>query len=476
MVMQPLTTSELQDSSSEDSTLSGEDTEDPAHLVSEWTSKNGQIWFPSNDATLRYVAPGRGLIPGPTNYATTRIHDVKSSFDLFFTAEIISIIVQMTNLQGRRSVANWSDVDATDIQAYIGLLILAGVYRSKGESTRSLWDDHTGRAIFRASMSHSKFRLINANIRFDDKLTRPSRHREDKLAPIRCVWEMWTHRLPMLFNPQEDVCVDEQLVPFRGRCKFRQYMPSKPAKYGLKIWVTADVATSYAWRCQVYTGKAADSAVEVGQGKRVILDMTKGLEGFTVTCDNFFTSYSLVQELLKRKVALVGTIRKNKPELPPKLLQMRARAVLSSLFAFTKNTTAVSYIPKRGKNVILLSSKHREPAVTGDEKRKPVIITEYNHCKGGVDNLDKVVGTYSCRRKTHRWPQVLFCNMIDVSAFNAFVIFTATDPSWKQGKSYRRRLFMEELGRSLVLDEILRRRRLPRTPAAATVVMKEEKE
>lgn len=204
------------------------------------------------------------------------------------------------------------------------------------------------------------------------------------------MWDKWTQRLPLLFNPGDDICVDEQLVPFRGRCKFRQYMPSKPAKYGLKIWVTADVATSYAWRCQVYTGKASGGALEMGQGKRAILDLTEGLKGVTLTCDNFFTSSSLAQELLRKKVALVGTIRANKPELPPKLKQIKERDVFSSLFAFTTTTTAVSYIPRRGRNVLLLSSKHREPAVHQDEKQKPQIIIDYNRCKGGVDNLDKV--------------------------------------------------------------------------------------
>lgn len=93
------------------------------------------------------------------------------------------------------------------------------------------------------------------------------------------------------------------------------------------------------------------------------------------------------------KMALVGTIRKNKPELPPQLLDTRQRALLSSLFAFTKTHTAVSYVPKRGKNVLLLSTKHREPAVSDTEKKKPVIIIDYNRCKGGVDNLDKVCAT-----------------------------------------------------------------------------------
>lgn len=98
------------------------------------------------------------------------------------------------------------------------------------------------------------------------------------------------------------------------------------------------------------------------------MKMTEGLQGVTVTCDNFFTSYPLLQELLKRKVALVGTMRKNKLEIPPVMLQNRGREVFSSVFGFRQKATIVSYIPRKGKNVILLSSKHREPAVTEGHK------------------------------------------------------------------------------------------------------------
>lgn len=48
---------------------------------------------------------------------------------------------------------------------------------------------------------------------------------------------------------------------------------------------------------------------------RVVLDMTEALSGHNITCDNFFTSHKLGQELLKRKLTMVGTVRKNKPEL-----------------------------------------------------------------------------------------------------------------------------------------------------------------
>ncbi len=94
------------------------------------------------------------------------------------------------------------------------------------------------------------------------------------------------------------------------------------------------------------------------------------LQGNTVTCEKNFTSYALAEELLKRKTALVCTNRMNKPELPPQLQQTKQRALLSSLFAFKKTHTVVSYVPKRGKNVLLLSTKHREPAVSDTEKKK----------------------------------------------------------------------------------------------------------
>lgn len=176
---------------------------------------------------------------------------------------------------------------------------------------------------------------------FHDKLSRP-RRRHDKLSAIHKVRDLWTHCLELLFSPDRDICVDEQLFLFRGRCNFKQYIPTKPAKYGLKIWTACDVKTSYAWRLQVYTGKAGDR-VEVNQGMRVVLELTEGLQGNVITCDNFFTSFALAEELLRRKLALVGTIRKKKPELPPQLLQTRDRAVFS--FAFTLTHIVVSYVP-----------------------------------------------------------------------------------------------------------------------------------
>ncbi|KAF3833113.1 hypothetical protein F7725_026778 [Dissostichus mawsoni] len=87
------------------------------------------------------------------------------------------------------------------------------------------------------------------------------------------------------------------------------------------------------------------------------------------------------------------------------------------------------------------------------------------------DGRRMVTSVYTCKRMTARWPLVVFFNILDVSAYNSFVLGSEINPAWNQGKCNKRRLFMEEVGRQLVIPHIQRRKVLPRTPAAASLVM-----
>ena len=58
-----------------------------------------------------------------------------------------------------------------------------------------------------------------------------------------------------------------------------------------------------------------------------------------------------------------------------------------------------SYIPKKNRNVILLSSQRQGAAIEGEEHDfKPEMILDYNKTKSAVDNLDKLVREYRCLR------------------------------------------------------------------------------
>ncbi|XP_014767724.1 uncharacterized protein LOC106867382 [Octopus bimaculoides] len=104
----------------------------------------------------------------------------------------------------------------------------------------------------------------------------------------------------------------------RGRYPFLVYIPSKPGKCGITIWAIGDCEISYAWKIQVSTGKNPVKWRETYQGSRVVEELVKELEntGRNRTCDNVFTNLGFAQKLLSKKTTLVGTIRKNRVELP----------------------------------------------------------------------------------------------------------------------------------------------------------------
>jgi len=137
-------------------------------------------------------------------------------------------------------------------------------------------------------------------MRFDERLTRNESRGRDKLAPIRQLWDKWESNIRRMLHPYEIITAYKQLLPFCGHCPFRQYIPSKLAKYGIKILAACYTKTKLAWRLQVYTGKGRNCHPEINQGKGVVLDLTEGLSGHNITCDNFFTSINLAMELKKK--------------------------------------------------------------------------------------------------------------------------------------------------------------------------------
>ncbi|XP_068222134.1 piggyBac transposable element-derived protein 4-like [Palaemon carinicauda] len=189
-------------------------------------------------------------------------------------------------------------------------------------------------------MKYSRF------IIFGDNGTRARRRSTDKHAPIRDVWNIWVERLPLMYNISSTVTVDEQLVPFRGKCPFRQYIPSKPDSYGIKIWAACDAENSYLWNAEVYTGHKDESA-ECEQGKRIVLQLTEGLKGRNVTSDNFFCGLDLAKELKKRKQTIVGTIRKIRKELPVEFCNPKGMTRSTTLEGYYEENIIISYCPRK---------------------------------------------------------------------------------------------------------------------------------
>jgi hypothetical protein len=391
---------------------------------------------------------------------------------------MIETIVAESNRQGRRSRGDeFAPIDYTEMCAFLGLLILRGVYRAAGECVDELWSPSHGRPIFSKVMGLNRFKLIRSVLRFDNIETRQGRMARDKLAAVRLLLDGFVQNSQRAYVPGHSVTVDEQLYPFRGRCRYRQYMPSKPARYGLKFWLACDSDNYYCWNIQFYCGRDGEDR-DVPLGEHVVMSLTENLRrsGRNVTCDNFFTSINLAQRLYEMDMTVVGTVRANRRELPRPLATHRGRELFSTVQATSCvnecSTLLVSYVAKKNKVVNLFSTTHRKAVIDcASEARKPDVIKYYNATKGGVDAADERVGTYSVKFKCRRWHVVFFCNVLDLSAFNGFVVHSLINPQWNANKLSRRRLYLLELGNALVRRHLERRERpvvaaldIPSTP------------
>lgn len=318
------------------------------------------IYFLGKDGTQWQSKPyGSGRTPSH-NIIRGGVHKVKlppgkhidspiDAFSLFISTDVLKIIVTCTNLHGAKIHKDkWKPTDEIEIRCYIGLLIHAGLNKLGLSDLREFWHPLFGNILFRASMSRNRFETLSRHIRFDDSATRSARRNRDKFAPFREIWDIINTNLLKYYIPGKNLTIDEQLVPFRGRVSFRQYIPSKPDKYGMKIWWICDSVNSYPLKGIPYLGKLGPER-GVNLALTVVEQLCVPFHGTNrnVTFDNYFTSFELAQKLLSVKLTCVGTLRKNKKCIPKNFLPHRQRPVESNMFGFRKNMTLVSYVPKK---------------------------------------------------------------------------------------------------------------------------------
>ena len=113
------------------------------------------------------------------------------------------------------------------------------------------------------------------------------------------------------------------LPPLPPPRKNPEYVPKKPIKRGIKVWVLADSDNGYFHNLQVYTGK--EESAEKGLGARVVKDLTRPIKKkhHNVFFDNFFTSVKLLEDLEKDGVYACGTARIDRKGFPPSLKKMK---------------------------------------------------------------------------------------------------------------------------------------------------------
>ncbi|KAJ8865692.1 hypothetical protein PR048_033212, partial [Dryococelus australis] len=92
---------------------------------------------------------------------------------------------------------------------------------------------------------------------------------------------------------------DEMLEKFRGWCKFLQYIPNKPAKYGIKF--------------KIYAGRQPEDPIKVDNDSSVVMHLLPPIlyTGRHNTMDNYLTSVPVAKIFWNRGQQWFGTMREN---------------------------------------------------------------------------------------------------------------------------------------------------------------------
>ncbi|XP_068250789.1 uncharacterized protein [Palaemon carinicauda] len=391
------------------------------------------VWHRDPNATLPHMFTPRIEPGGPTSLTlgTSKVSDI---FSLFLTDRMLAEVVLYSNerlallrshYHHKGNVA-LRDIDLRELKAFIGILIMTAVRADNHTPTWDMWNLTEGNPLYRCTMNERRFTLLVRVIRFDDSATRQERVKVDRLAPIRKLFDHVVTNCRNNYTPGPHLTVDEQLVPFRGRCPFKMYIPNKPAKYGIKIVLACDADTHYMCNAIAYLGK---DTVQIPRGSTLGEVFTSDLvapfqrSGRTVTTDNFFTTLPLALSLLDKDMYLCGTIRQ-KPYIPKELTEKVLPPKESvAVFNYEHNLTLQCQQISRTKKVMLLSSLHHDPSEV--EKRKTDIQMFYNATKGGVDTFDQMCSTSSCIRKSRRWPMTLFYGILNIIMVNSYILYTS---------------------------------------------------
>ena len=417
--------------------------------------------------------------PGPRG-AAKRAQSPIEAFNLFFTDEMLEKVVMYTNnaiepaMEGFANLLEESDkyphfrkVDKIDISSFIGLLYLRAAFRLNLRETLEIWNHESSHDIFSSTMSYNRFQFIRKFITFDDKPTRNDRWKSDKFACLRELFEMMNEQNSKCRFPSPLLAVDETLYPYRGAIGFKQYNPSKPAKYGLLYRSLCDSSVSYTYYTLPYAGKPEVTTSELSKfyvtgtdeyTKYLVTEFSRfnSIEGCNISMDRYFTSVSLADWAIDKKFTIVGTMRHDRKGIPKEMKDLNGREEKSTISAHhsEKNMMLVSYIDKKKsgkKNIISLTTMHDKVKVTNDQRSKPQVLVMYDHTKGGVDVVDLISCHHSTRMKSKRWPLTGFAFMLDTIRTNSKTILEDNK------KSFSNFEFTYQLGKALVLPQIHRR-------------------
>nr|CAH7723798.1 unnamed protein product [Callosobruchus chinensis] len=292
-------------------------------------------------------------------------------------------------------------------------------------------------------MRESRFRLLHKFLHFaDNNLI------DDDPEPVL---DHLQRKFMSVYIPGKNISVDESLIGWKGRLSWKQYIPSKRKRFGIKLFMLCESSTGYIYNFIVYTGASTNYGPKYNDepvASRIVLSLADSLlnKGHCLFLDNFYSSPDLAQKLAGQRTDCVGTMRINRKGFPVEINTKKLEKE-ESIAMFTKKQMIMKWKDK--KDVIMISSIHDNKIVEIEKRgkiiKKPEVVLSYNKDMGGVDLSDNFLHFYSLDR-THlkKYYKKIFFHLLNITILNTYILY-------KQSGGKKTRLnFTIELAEELI--------------------------
>ena len=112
--------------------------------------------------------------------------------------------------------------------------------------------------MFSAVMSRNRFAFILHNLSFDDENTRAERWKKERFTAIREFFGKFNNQCMLVLAPDDYLSLDKTLHPMRTQISFKQFNPSKPAKYSLLFQSVNAARYPYTFISLPYSGNPTE--------------------------------------------------------------------------------------------------------------------------------------------------------------------------------------------------------------------------
>ncbi|XP_063597902.1 piggyBac transposable element-derived protein 4-like [Penaeus indicus] len=289
--------------------------------------------------------------------------------------------------------------------------------------------------IFGTIMSRDRFLLILRHLHFSDNQN-DANHRLSKIGRVMIDIR---HKFSTKFKPFQDLCIDESLVLWRGRLVFRQYMPNKRHRFGLKLFLICDVETGIILDFILYTGAQTEVQVDskfgfAGSIVNALIEPYLG-KGHNLFTDSYYASPILFEHLQQNSTGACGTVRPNRKGVPS--FPAVNRGEVSA--CHKNNMMCFKWSAKR--MVHMLTSIHKNEIIqtekrdysTGEPIRKPEAVVDYTRKMRIIDKADMLLSCVDSLRKSIKWYKILFFHIVDMARLNSYYMYlvkTGNRPSF----------------------------------------------